>query len=192
MSAYIVEADTLYRVINLITKINYVNNSLKPIKDEAILTPQILFNKLNTLNRFAISERYEAEKMTDKPSYKFNLEIMLFKLYQVLNNTNNQHGVNYMNNFKNWIDTFIEEKNLPMEDTFTIDKNGTMNIMSYKTIYEHILIANDDEQKQIKNMIVQIDYMNGNILNFFQHLGKLISKEVAWYLIYYCTLEFSL
>jgi len=30
-----------------------------------------------------------------------------------------------MNNFKNWIDTFIDEKDLPMEDTFTIDKNGT-------------------------------------------------------------------
>ena len=84
MSAYIVEADTLYRVINLITKIDYVNNSLKPIKDEAILTPQILFNKLNTLNRFAISERYEAEKMTDKPSYKFNLE----RYNQVVSNTN--------------------------------------------------------------------------------------------------------
>ena len=51
-----------------------------------------------------------------------------------------------MNNFKNWIDTFIEEKDLPMEDTFTIDKNGTMNIMSYKTIYEHMLIANDKQQ----------------------------------------------
>ena len=74
MSAYIVEADTLYRVINLITKIDYVSNSLRSIKDEAILTPQILFNKLNTLNRYAISQRYEAEKMTDKPSYKFNLE----------------------------------------------------------------------------------------------------------------------
>ena len=83
-----------------------------------------------------------------------------------------------MNNFKNWIDTFIDEKDLPMDDTFTIDKNGTMNIMSYKTIYEHMLIANDQEQEQIKNMIVKIDYMNGNILNFFQYLGKLIAKEV--------------
>ena len=83
-----------------------------------------------------------------------------------------------MNNFKNWLDTFIDEKDLPMEDTFTIDKNGTMNIMSYKTIYEHMLIANDQEQEQIKNMIVKIDYMNGNILNFFQYLGKLIAKEV--------------
>ena len=83
-----------------------------------------------------------------------------------------------MNNFKNWIDTFIDEKDLPMEDTFTIDKNGTMSIMSYKTIYEHMLIANDQEQEQIKNMIVKIDYMNGNILNFFQYLGGLIAKEV--------------
>jgi len=83
-----------------------------------------------------------------------------------------------MSNFKNWIDTFIYEKDLPMEDTFTIDKNGTMNIMSYKTIYEHMLIANDKEQQQIKNMIVKIDFMNGNILNFFQYLGKLIAKEV--------------
>ena len=84
MSAYIVEADTLYRVINLITKIDYVSNSLKPIKEEAIITPQILFNKLNTLNRYAISQRYEAEKMTDKPSYKFNLE----RYNQVASNTN--------------------------------------------------------------------------------------------------------
>ena len=65
-----------------------------------------------------------------------------------------------------------------MEDTFTIDKNGTMNIMSYKTIYEHMLIANDKEQDQIKNTIVKIDYMNGNILNFFEYLGGLIAKEV--------------
>jgi len=84
MSAYIVEADTLYRVINLITKIDYVSNSLKPIKEEAITTPQILFNKLNTLNRFALSERYEDEPMTDKLSYKFNSE----RYYEVASNTN--------------------------------------------------------------------------------------------------------
>jgi len=84
-----------------------------------------------------------------------------------------------MSNFKNWLDTFIDEKELPMEDTFTIDKNGTMNIMSYKTIYEHMLIAHKDEQKQLKNMIVYIDVRNGNVLNYFKHLGQAISKEVA-------------
>ena len=83
------------------------------------------------------------------------------------------------NNFKSWLDIFIEEKDLSMEDTFTIDKNGTLNIMSYKTIYEHMLIAPKDEQKQLKNMLVKIDLLNGNILNYFKHLGQAISREVA-------------
>ena len=83
------------------------------------------------------------------------------------------------NNFKSWLDTFIEEKDLSMEDTFTVDKNGTLNIMSYKTIYEHMLIASKDEQKQIKIIMIKIDFFNGNILNYFKHLGKAISREVA-------------
>ena len=92
----------------------------------------------------------------------------------------NKGKVNKMNNnFKLWLDTFIDEKELAMEDTFTVDKNGTMNIMSYKTMYEHMLIAPKDEQKQLKNMIVKIDFLNGNILDYFKHLGKAISKEVA-------------
>ena len=80
------------------------------------------------------------------------------------------------NNFKQWLDTFISEKNLPMEDTFTIEKNNNLNIMTYKTIYEHILIANDQEQKQIKNTIVKIDFLNGNVLDFFKHLGNAIAR----------------
>tara|TARA_R100000734_G_C3217178_1_gene30088 strand:+ start:143 stop:403 length:261 start_codon:yes stop_codon:yes gene_type:complete len=82
------------------------------------------------------------------------------------------------NNFKKWLDTFIEEKNLPMEDVFTIKKNGTINIMSYKTIYEHILITSKKEQEQIKKIIIKIDFFNGNVLDFFKHLGKAISKEL--------------
>ena len=74
--------------------------------------------------------------------------------------------------FKIWIDTFIKEKDLPMNETITIDNDGTIHIMTYQTIYEHMLIANDKEQEQIKNMIVRIDFMNGNILDYFRHLGK--------------------
>ncbi len=80
------------------------------------------------------------------------------------------------NNFKQWLDTFISEKNLPMEDTFTIEKNNNLNIMTYKTIYDHMLIANDQEQKQIKNTIVKIDFLNGNVLDFFKHLGNAIAR----------------
>jgi len=80
------------------------------------------------------------------------------------------------NNFKQWLDTFISEKNLPMENTFTIEKNNNLNIMTYKTIYEHMLIANDQEQKKIKDTIVKIDFLNGNVLDFFKHLGNAIAR----------------
>ena len=80
------------------------------------------------------------------------------------------------NNFKQWLDTFISEKNLPMENTFTIEKNNNLNIMTYKTIYEYMLIANDQEQKKIKDTIVKIDFLNGNVLDFFKHLGNAIAR----------------
>jgi len=81
------------------------------------------------------------------------------------------------NNFKKWLDTFINEKALPMEKTFEVKKKGTLNIMSYKTIYDYILISNKQEQQQIKNTIIKIDFLNGDVLHFFRHLGNAIAKE---------------
>jgi hypothetical protein len=83
------------------------------------------------------------------------------------------------NNFKKWLDTFIKEKHLPMEDIFEINKGGNLNIMSYKTIYEHILITTKEEQQKIKDTIVKIDFLNGNVLNFFKHLGNAIARKGA-------------
>ena len=40
--------------------------------------------------------------------------------------------------FKNWIDTFIEEKDLPMNETITINNNGTLHIMSYQTVFNEL------------------------------------------------------
>ena len=62
------------------------------------------------------------------------------------------------------------------KETITINNNGTLHIMSYQTVYEHMLIANDKEQKQIKDMIVHIDFMNGDILDYFKHLGKCLTN----------------
>lgn len=84
------------------------------------------------------------------------------------------------NNFKQWLDTFIYEKGLSMEEIFTLKKNKNLNIMSYQTIYEHMLMTNAQEQKKIKDIIVQIDFLNGDVLKFFKHLGNAIArKEVA-------------
>ena len=82
-----------------------------------------------------------------------------------------------MNNFNNWLDTFIDEKNINKNDTFEINKNGTLNIISYGSIIDHIKITSKQEQEQIKKTIVKIDFFNGDVLHFFRHLGQAIAKE---------------
>tara|TARA_R100001510_G_C7520764_1_gene116372 strand:- start:55 stop:306 length:252 start_codon:yes stop_codon:yes gene_type:complete len=83
-----------------------------------------------------------------------------------------------MNNFNNWLDTFIDEKNINKEDTFEINKNGTLNIISYGSIIDHIKITSKQEQEQIKKTIVKIDFFNGDVLHFFRHLGQALAKEI--------------
>tara|TARA_R100000234_G_C4929848_1_gene147994 strand:- start:440 stop:691 length:252 start_codon:yes stop_codon:yes gene_type:complete len=83
-----------------------------------------------------------------------------------------------MNNFNNWLDTFIDEKNINKNDTFEINKNGTLNIISYGSVIDHIKITSKQEQEQIKKTIVKIDFFNGDVLHFFKHLGQALAKEL--------------
>ena len=73
MSAFIVEEDNLYRVINSITKIEGYTKSLQEIKEQAISNPKGLFKKLNSLNRYSMSQRYEKDIFDDQMTYPFNL-----------------------------------------------------------------------------------------------------------------------
>jgi hypothetical protein len=62
---------------------------------------------------------------------------------------------NIMLSFKLWLDTFIEEKELPMDDIFEITKDGNLNIFSYKSIYAYILISNQQKKKRLKKLLLK-------------------------------------
>ena len=74
MSAFIVSEENLYRVINSITKIEGYTKDLKEIKEQAISKPKKLFDRLNTLNRYSLSQRYEDEPFTKEMTYPFILD----------------------------------------------------------------------------------------------------------------------
>ena len=77
--------------------------------------------------------------------------------------------------FNNWIDTFIEEKGIDLEQTFEVEGPVYgINTIPYGVIVEHMKIAPKTEQDAIKNVIVKIDFKNGDVLDFFRHLGKAI------------------
>lgn len=65
--------------------------------------------------------------------------------------------------FTKWLDTMIKEKGIDLEEIFTVEKTQT-NIMSYGVVVE-----------AIKNMLVKIDFFNGDVKDYFRHLAVAIA-----------------
>jgi hypothetical protein len=80
--------------------------------------------------------------------------------------------------YNKWLDTFIEEKGIDLEDTFELKhSDGTTHTMPYGVVVEHIKIASSEEQKQIKEVVVKIDFKNGDVRHFLRYLGQAIIEN---------------
>ena len=77
-----------------------------------------------------------------------------------------------MTNFTKWLDTFISEKGVDLNRTFTFDNDNGFNIMPYGVVVEAIKTTSGSEQASIKSTIVKIDFANGDILHFLRFLGR--------------------
>ncbi len=87
----------------------------------------------------------------------------------------NKENVNI--SFNNWLDTFIDEKGIILDDTFEIDENGTFHIFEIGNIVENIKATSQKEQAEIKDMLVKIDFYNGDIVDYFKHLARALVKN---------------
>lgn len=77
--------------------------------------------------------------------------------------------------FNNWIETLISEKSIDTEEYFSVEGESGENMMPYSVVIEAIKKAPANEQQQIKNTLVKIDFMNGDIRHFFRHLAQAIA-----------------
>jgi len=81
------------------------------------------------------------------------------------------------NAFCNWLDTFNSEKGLDLETVFTVEGKETgANFIPAAVVVEHMKIAGKQEQAQIKNVIVAIDFKNGDVMHFYKHLAQALAK----------------
>lgn len=80
-------------------------------------------------------------------------------------------------NFEEWLDTFLKEKGIDKEQFLEIETDDPVfgnHIMPLAVLIEAILATNKQEQEQIKNCLVKIDFMNGDVIHFFKHIAKAI------------------
>lgn len=85
--------------------------------------------------------------------------------------------MNRNSNFNTWFDTFLEEKNLPYVAWEIVDRAGMTHFIDSGAVIETIKNASIKEQRKIKEIIVKIDFHNGDVNHFFRHLAHGIVEQ---------------
>lgn len=80
-------------------------------------------------------------------------------------------------NFKKWLETLLEEKGIDLELPLEIESNGPFgnNYIPVQVIVDQMKTAPAHEQSKMKDILVKIDFANGDILHFISHLGKALA-----------------
>jgi hypothetical protein len=79
--------------------------------------------------------------------------------------------------FKKWLDTFVDEKGIDLEQSFELSaKDGMLHSLPYGVVIEAIKKASPNEQAAIKNKIIMLDFYNKDVKDFLRHLaGALVN-----------------
>lgn len=77
--------------------------------------------------------------------------------------------------FDKWLDTLVDEKELDEDHVFEVDGPSGPNYIPLAVVVENIKITTKQEQKQIKGILVKIDFANGDVMHFFNHLAQALA-----------------
>jgi hypothetical protein len=77
--------------------------------------------------------------------------------------------------FHEWLDTFLSEKRFDLDEPFQVDGPSGPNQMTYQVVVEHLKIAPVQEQREIKSIMIQLDFKNRDIRHFMRHLAQAIA-----------------
>ena len=80
--------------------------------------------------------------------------------------------------FNKWLDVFIEEKELAIGHAFEFEDGNGYNLMPLEVVIEYLKNQSNDIKNKVKSKIVEIDFLNGNVMNFFEYVAKGIPKFI--------------
>ena len=89
-----------------------------------------------------------------------------------------QHAksMNTDSSFARWLTTFLDEKAVNLDVCFDVEgPSGMTNVISYGVVVEHMLVTTEEEQHAIKDTMVLIDFVNGDVPEYMRHLAAAIA-----------------
>ncbi len=72
---------------------------------------------------------------------------------------------------KCWLDTFLTEKQVDPETVFVLDVAGVTHYVPFEVIREFVEHLPESLQGQIKEKLIRVDFVNGDVLHFCRHLA---------------------
>ena len=79
--------------------------------------------------------------------------------------------------FEKWLDIFIEEKGIDLNEVFSIETNGEVHYFEIGNVIENIKATSKEEQEEIRKMIVKIDFNNADVVDYFKHLAQALVQN---------------
>ena len=77
--------------------------------------------------------------------------------------------------FNKWLDTLVAEKGIHTDRVILVDGPSGQNHMPLEIVLDAIKATAPAEQAQIKATLVKIDFVNGDVMHFFEHLAKALA-----------------
>lgn len=77
--------------------------------------------------------------------------------------------------FNEWLDTFLSEKGIDLDQGFEVAGPSGINHMTYENVVDAMKQAPAHEQAAIKNMLVKIDFQNADVCRYLRHLAHAIA-----------------
>lgn len=78
--------------------------------------------------------------------------------------------------FRAWLEGFLDEKEIDTETSFMFNGgDGFTTYMTIDAIIEQLCAVHQDDQEAVKKKMVEIDFNNGDIVDFLRFLGEQIA-----------------
>ncbi len=77
---------------------------------------------------------------------------------------------------KTYLNNLITEKSgIDFETMIEVEGPSGLNVMPLQILVDAILSAPKSEQNVIRTMLVKIDFVNGNVMDYFKHLAQAVA-----------------
>lgn len=78
--------------------------------------------------------------------------------------------------FARWLDTFLDEKGIDSEELVEAEGPSGTNIIPVGCLVELMKTAPEHEQRGLKDTMVRIDFVNGDVRRYLTHLAKAVAR----------------